>query len=554
MPGTQRRKRRDIVVIGAALTATLLAADLLFYPDTTEDAFITFRYSEHLAEGFGFGAWNQRGERVEGYTSTLWMLALSAAPASGMRIETLAKALGVASQIGLCWLLLAYPRARRDASSSGDALLGGDADVFAIAALVCGLYLPGIWYATSGMEASAFGLLVALALLIPAMTDAVFVVGLVYAALIAMRPEGALIGAVFIALHGIAARADGRPLRTSASALLGWSAALVGLTGFRLATFGEWVPNTWFAKAAGAGDLHTRLGNAYVVDWANHHTVWVLAFAVAAAAVLRALRQSGARAQLGTAGVLGLAIVFTLYIARVGGDNPSAFPLWRQFLHVLPLFGLIVGLAICAVTQHRGLRFALATACIAVTHYPILDTQPLPRQLAVAAERYPQFSHRPPNPFYVWLARIAGPDAVIASAAAGEMPYLVDAQHVDMLGLNDREIAHQGRFDADGPIDSKSDIDSVMRRRPDLIQSTLHSGRFEEVSPRENRILHRGEMEAALLNHPDFVRDYLYVRNAPYEFRDRALFVRRDFWNAHPDRNLLDTVNVLDTAIYPKRR
>lgn len=40
---------------------------------TIDDAFITLRYSQHLANGFG-PVWNIGADPVEGYTSTLWML------------------------------------------------------------------------------------------------------------------------------------------------------------------------------------------------------------------------------------------------------------------------------------------------------------------------------------------------------------------------------------------------------------------------------------------------------------------------------------------------
>jgi hypothetical protein len=153
----------------------------------------------------------------------------------------------------------------------------------------------------------------------------------------------------------------------------------------------------------------------------------------------------------------------------------------------------------------------------------------------------------------VWLSEISDPQTVIASAEAGELPFVVDATHIDMLGLNDREIAHHGRFDPDGPIDSKSDIDSVMRRRPDIIQSTLRSKRFEQVSPRGNRINRRSNMAAGLLNHPLFIAEYLFVRNAPYAAHDRALFLRRDYWANHPKRDLMDCIPVLQTAMYPPR-
>ncbi len=40
-----------------------------------DDAFITFRYSQHLAEGIG-PVWNA-DQRVEGYTNFLWMVLMA---------------------------------------------------------------------------------------------------------------------------------------------------------------------------------------------------------------------------------------------------------------------------------------------------------------------------------------------------------------------------------------------------------------------------------------------------------------------------------------------
>jgi len=48
-------------------TLTVLLSRLV----TLDDAYITFRYARHLAEGYGLGAWNHTGEHVEGYSSPL---------------------------------------------------------------------------------------------------------------------------------------------------------------------------------------------------------------------------------------------------------------------------------------------------------------------------------------------------------------------------------------------------------------------------------------------------------------------------------------------------
>jgi hypothetical protein len=58
-----------ILLIGVSIYNSM---NLLFIVD---DAYITMRYSRHLAEGYG-PVYNI-GEKVEGYSNFLWMLILS---------------------------------------------------------------------------------------------------------------------------------------------------------------------------------------------------------------------------------------------------------------------------------------------------------------------------------------------------------------------------------------------------------------------------------------------------------------------------------------------
>jgi hypothetical protein len=52
-----------------------------------------------------------------------------------------------------------------------------------------------------------------------------------------------------------------------------------------------------------------------------------------------------------------------------------------------------------------------------------------------------------------------------------------------------------------------------------------------------------------MVTSPRFQREYVFVRNAPYDGLDRAVFLRRDFWEAHPRRDTLDCVPVAETAL-----
>jgi len=152
--------------------------------------------------------------------------------------------------------------------------------------------------------------------------------------------------------------------------------------------------------------------------------------------------------------------------------------------------------------------------------------------------------------FVAWLASISSPTTTISSSYGGGLPYLIDAVHIDALGLSTPYIARHGTFDPDGPQDSKTDMRWVIEQRPDIVEGYL-SGQalLRGASPDEIIGPRRRKMILEMLSSPRFQREYVFVRNAPYDRMDRAVFLRRDFWEAHPRRNELDCVPVSETAL-----
>ena len=59
----------------AFVTLVLFAHQTVEHRFVCDDAFISFRYAQHLAEGQGL-VWNP-GERVEGYTNFLWVVSIA---------------------------------------------------------------------------------------------------------------------------------------------------------------------------------------------------------------------------------------------------------------------------------------------------------------------------------------------------------------------------------------------------------------------------------------------------------------------------------------------
>ena len=72
-----------LVALGIAVLYGLRVREYWFLSD---DAFISFRYSRHLADGLGL-VWNA-GEPVEGYTNFLWVLLMAASLSLGLEPES----------------------------------------------------------------------------------------------------------------------------------------------------------------------------------------------------------------------------------------------------------------------------------------------------------------------------------------------------------------------------------------------------------------------------------------------------------------------------------
>ncbi len=281
-----------------------------------------------------------------------------------------------------------------------------------------------------------------------------------------------------------------------------------------------------------AGQAHLRLGLAYVGSWMLAHAAIVAFLAIGAVALRRAGDRRGWTC-------LALFAAYIMYLTSAGGDAPTAFPFWRQFVHVAPAWVLVAMSGLTTLLPHRRRAQVVATVGLALASN---------LGIALVQERG---GPRPGNADYVsWLKSLATPTTTISSSYAGALPFVVDAVHIDALGLNTPHIAHHGTFDPDGPQDSKTDMRWVVEQRPDIIEGYLSGLALRRGAGREEILgTRRHKMILEMVLSPRFQREYLFVRNAPYDRMDRAAFLRRDFWEAHPRRNTLDCVPIAATAL-----
>lgn len=352
---------------GLPLPAVLLLLALpllgsLRYWFVCDDAFITFRYVRNLLRGEGL-VWNP-GEYVEGYTNFLWALELAATWALGWRPESASAWLGLAWTVVLGLALAAL--AARATDNDDDRPW-----VVAIALLLWGTNRSVMVWATSGLEMRQFSALCTLGLLW-AWSDrehrGSLAASTAYGLAALTRPEALLFGPVVMAVWAWRAwRQDA--LRPGPALRLGLPFALLvgGHLLWRVATYGEWLPNTYYAKnvrdwwEAGAGFL------AYIT---LEHALY-LTVPLAIVGGRAAWRRGGELPLFALAWVLP----YLLHLAKIGGDHFEfrMFDVIWPVLYVFSAQGIVtlagrareawrararVGLALAAVVYGAALPLA----------------------------------------------------------------------------------------------------------------------------------------------------------------------------------------------------
>jgi arabinofuranosyltransferase len=394
-----------------------------------DDAYIAFRYARHLAEGLGpvFNA----GERVEGYTSALWVLLLAGALRAGADPVAASVALGLAAFLGS--LLLTYRLARSLGLSPAGA---------ATAVLVLGTNYSFSAYATGGLETSLQACLATAALALLAASEAagrwsgrrLLALSLVGAAALLTRLDAAVLlapaGALALADAARGAGRGGERARRLALLLAPGGAIVGGWFAWKLAYYGAVLPNTFHAKVDGVPPLVA--GGYYLA-------LFLMTYGLAPAVALAAGAPWPARRRTRLALWATLAL-WAAYVVWVGGD----FMEFRLWVPVLPLLLVLVVGAVWTLAHRPLWRVLVPAALVACSAFHAV-TQDLPhlvepvRDLGAHVGRHWGPAGR--------ALRRAFPDGGvrIATTAAGALPYLSRLETVDMLGLNDAWVARHGR-------------------------------------------------------------------------------------------------------------
>ena len=443
-----------------------------------DDAFIALRYAKNLSE-HGELVYNL-GQRVEGFTSPLWVLLLSVAGRAGLPLVPAARFLGGAAALLTFWALTLF----------WDELEPKAPWLALVPAAALAISAPFAAWTFGGLETPLFVASFTLTLALLARgtrkrdVRSSLCAGIAVAFCTLCRPEGATLIAIGSVAIGVSSP---RSWSSLGPRLLAWAAPIGLLVGgyelFRLTYYGSPLPNTFYVKTSGDG-LWPR-GLSYL-GFAGSEFGWLpvgaylLSFAYLLLRLDRVATEPSRRSHRALILCASVAsLVHLLYVARVGGDF---LDLYRFLTPLLPT-------ALCGTTC-AGARFFFGRerhagfAVVGIAAY-LFGYGSHQRAMAEHAMQVAESSraalHLEPlgwTRLYArrwqgigrWLNRVRVEGDSTAVGAAGALPFYSELPNLDLFGLNDREIAQNGRIIGNRPGHQRfATMDYLLARKPTFV-------------------------------------------------------------------------------------
>lgn len=501
-----------------------------------DDAYITYRYARNWAQGLGpvFNA----GDRVEGCTTFLQMALL--VPFEWLRVDPRFAsivisivALALVATWSAAWIARRMPE-------SGPR-------VWPKFAFWLTLTNPGLLYWTvSGMETMWY----VAAIFAATMTAAwemerertPWRAALLAAVAALIRPDGAvLVAALAIAwIWLVPSRRRGAFVIAAIGAL-----AVGALTAWRLAYYGDPVPNTFFAKVGSSNYHHWARGLGYVARTVFSAVIplpliWLawrrrkagaswsrfekLLLAVVAGQVAQTIWTGGDYMGfyrfLAPVWPLVLLVLWSVAAAPHAPDAPALSAYWRLDLRARKWITLIVALQFLNV---------------------FLDMNGLKALIGMGLTRQWEAQARV-------MRRIIPEGTLVADTAIGATGYLTNLPMIDMMGLTDRTIARtKMRTGTLYPGHEKFNSEYVLSRRPAFILiCTKLNPTPMPACPYDEKGFASMPARTDMMRNADFQRDYVYANHADGD-GFIGIYMRREFLGS-PDYGNWFLAEVSETA------
>jgi arabinofuranosyltransferase len=473
-------------VVGAAIPFLLLAG--LYWEFVVDDAYITFRYAIHFANGVGL-VYNPT-TIVDGYTSFLWTVLLGCAVCAFAEAnivlitKILATALSVLALSYVCFLARSAPLHQP----------------LWIAAVLTAASPAFVISAADGLETPLYIAvqMVFVARWLRDLQDSLLSTPLgMWAALLALvRPDGLLLVVLSVLLFLWLSSRESKSLARLLPFAVAFSVIYLPYFTWHWLYYGYPFPNTFYAKMGGQWDLFVQ-GVDRLLKWQQEMgSIVSLLFVLFALFKLRL-----PYTYILAAVVLARALLVLWSGGEVMGHHrfmaPAVPAYWLLFQ--AGLWGWLGRVS----SSHRLTRYAklviplillCASGAITVSHLP--KYQQYAEGLSQAHIRLGR-----------WIHQNTSPETRIAVGDAGAIPYYARRHTIDIMGLNDPHIAH-----LPGRLGRRIDTDYILSQKPDLIillSEVAPPADFKGLTPIDQALY-----EAV-------IRRQEYILHSVYQFNER---------------------------------
>ena len=528
----QLRKHRQFVfhyvVVACLLALSTWAAYLLFeQPELAiDDARIFFVYGENISSGNGI-VYNNGGERVEGFTSPLWLIFVTLGIAIFNSPDVWLLLFSMLTLSGAIAALWYFEVSRK--------LISWQSALFVVWLIGVPSYV--VWMSLPLMDVTIWSSIIIISAIITIRGNSPRGLAISIVFLVLARPEGVLWGLVFMSLFAMNVASKYGISKVWSKLRLPFAAYFLTVTvlfGARMAYFGYLMPNTYYAKVS--PDLSYSLGQG---------SIFLLAFVAANLPAMMIVLWSSISGILfnlprfirevktfpivfDTKLNVRYLIVSTIAITGLlipvlsGGDHFRLFrfyqPIWPLFL--LPILELFMSIQLKTSKAIKyGLLFSFLVLIVFSTapRWDTLANDFFTIEFIVAEEGSNlgkqlnrMFEHDPP---------------IVGVPAAGGVALEYDGPVVDIYGLNNVAMAHSAGSRYGLKNHSAFNSDVFLKQQPDLFWPVV--GTREALLSSLPDYEHSTSLNSIYSDHR-FIRLYALVLITDSDAGIRA-FVRRDY-------------------------
>lgn len=472
---SQPNRNFSIRLIILLIACILFLLQLWYFgPYTIDDAFISYRYAQHLAQGHGF-TWNPGCAPVEGFTNFLWVVVLSCFFIVTADLVVTSKILSAVAGIITIFLL---ERSSRTISQSNSALTAIPSLIFSLAPFTA-------FHSAEGLETTFYTMLISLvvyAALRIQETESSKWVHLLYSGIFLSgltRPEGILFGAAIIISIIFSSNRYRLPLHSSLRSFTVFFILGVIYFIWRWKYFGYLFPNPFYIKH-GFSLYHSN--GAEYVGW------FLLIYALVPFIIFfsNIFRKNFSRKVYVIIAPILLILIFYLGVDPIMGTAHR---------YLMPLFPVVLLLIVPrSLGEQRSSSIIISAGCFLTIVIIFIATFSDLKKEAIEYTRGMNSAH-------IKLGKLlhsiySKPESrLLVCGDAGAIPYYSGFRTIDLIGLNNPSLVHDG-FSSDYIFNQQPDVLALYSKNGYEVSADLGNGNDGRLalSPRMKEYEHVGSL------------------------------------------------------------